>query len=166
MCTWAITSLSLANLWPMRPTCSVVLHAVTPGVYRTLETLCWKGVCLIEEDRIGTTAVVVVNQAIAHQYLGDQPLGKRLNLDLGPCHEKRVERCDGRGCCREHAAGCHWTEAGTRSRYRYLPGAGRRRFLSDFYRLHENCGAHETAATSAYSHREPCFGKDGYDFCC
>lgn len=63
---------------------SVVLHAVTPGVYRTLETSLLEGRLFNQEDRIGTTAVVVVNQAFAHQYLGNQPLGKRLNLDLGP----------------------------------------------------------------------------------
>jgi len=60
---------------------SVELHAVTPGAYRTLEIRLLQGRLFDQQDRIGTAAVAVVNEAFAHQYLGAQPLGKRLNLD-------------------------------------------------------------------------------------
>ncbi|MGO8720791.1 MAG: ABC transporter permease [Acidobacteriaceae bacterium] len=60
---------------------SVDLHAVTPGVYRTLQIRLVQGRVFNQGDRIGTSAVVVVNEAFAHQYLGAQPIGKRLNLD-------------------------------------------------------------------------------------
>ncbi|HTU49280.1 MAG TPA: ABC transporter permease [Acidobacteriaceae bacterium] len=60
---------------------SVELHAVTPGAYRTLEVRLLQGRRFNDGDRIGTTPVVIVNQAFARQYLGAQPLQKRLDLD-------------------------------------------------------------------------------------
>jgi predicted permease len=60
---------------------SVELHAVTPGVYRTLEIRLLRGRRFDDGDRIGTAPVVIVNRAFARQYLGTQPLQKRLNLD-------------------------------------------------------------------------------------
>ncbi len=63
---------------------SVELHAVTPGAYRTLQIRILQGRPFDDGDRIGTAPVVVVNQAFARQYLGAQPLQKRLNLDTDP----------------------------------------------------------------------------------
>ena len=63
---------------------SAEMHAVTPGVYRTLEIRLLQGRLFTPQDRIGTNAVAVVNVAFAHQYLGSQPLGKKLNLDNDP----------------------------------------------------------------------------------
>lgn len=60
---------------------SVELHATTPGAYRTLQVRLLQGRSFDDGDRIGTAPVVVVNQAFARQYLGAQPLQKRLNLD-------------------------------------------------------------------------------------
>ncbi|MGC1780931.1 MAG: ABC transporter permease [Acidobacteriaceae bacterium] len=65
---------------------STEVHAVTPGIYQTLQIRLLQGRLFDEEDHIGTPAVAVVNRTFAHQYLGDQPLGKRLNLDLGAQH--------------------------------------------------------------------------------
>jgi predicted permease len=65
---------------------STEVRAVTPEVYRTLQIRLLQGRLFNEEDHIGTPAVAVVNQSFAHQYLGAQPLGKRLNLDLGAQH--------------------------------------------------------------------------------
>lgn len=59
------------------------IHAVTPEIYRTLEVPLLQGRFFNQQDRIGTPAVAIVNQAFARQYLGSQPLGKRLNLDVG-----------------------------------------------------------------------------------
>ena len=63
---------------------SVEIHAVTPGAYRTLQVRLLQGRPFDDGDRIGTAPVVVVNQAFARQYLGAQPLQKRLNLDTDP----------------------------------------------------------------------------------
>ncbi|HET9099995.1 MAG TPA: FtsX-like permease family protein, partial [Acidobacteriaceae bacterium] len=63
---------------------SVELHAVTPGAYRTLQIRLLQGRAFDDGDRIGTAPVVVVNQAFARQYLGTNPLRKRLNLDTDP----------------------------------------------------------------------------------
>ena len=63
---------------------SVDIHAVTPGAYRTLQIRLLHGRSFDDGDRIGTAPVVVVNQAFARQYLGAQPLQKRLNLDTDP----------------------------------------------------------------------------------
>lgn len=63
---------------------SVELHAVTPGAYRTLQVRLLQGRPFDDGDRIGTAPVVIVNQAFARQYLGAQPLQKRLNLDTDP----------------------------------------------------------------------------------
>ncbi|MGC1780932.1 MAG: ABC transporter permease [Acidobacteriaceae bacterium] len=60
----------------------VEVRGVVPGVYRTLETRLLQGRVFTGQDHLGTPTVVVVNQAFAHQYLGVQPLGKRLDLDL------------------------------------------------------------------------------------
>ena len=60
---------------------SVELHALTPGAYRTLQIRLLQGRSFDDGDRIGTAPVVIVNQAFARQYLGSQPLQKRLNLD-------------------------------------------------------------------------------------
>jgi len=60
---------------------SVEMHAVTPKAYGTLEVRLVRGRSFNQQDRPGTSAVAVVNQAFAHQYLGAQPLGKILNLD-------------------------------------------------------------------------------------
>lgn len=65
---------------------STEVRAVTPDVYRTLQIRLLQGRLFNDEDHIGTPAVAVVNQSFAHQYLGAQPLGKRLNLDLGAQH--------------------------------------------------------------------------------
>lgn len=62
---------------------SVSLHAVTPGTYRTLGERLREGRFFNSEDHLGAPAVVVVNQAFAREYLGGQPIGKRLNLDVG-----------------------------------------------------------------------------------
>ena len=59
------------------------IHAVTPGAYRTLEIRLLQGRLFNQGDHIGTSAVVVVNQVFADKYLGNQPLGKRLDLDTG-----------------------------------------------------------------------------------
>jgi predicted permease len=63
---------------------SVDLHAVTPGAYRTLQIRLLQGRPFDDGDRIGTAAAAIVNQAFARQYLGTQPLQKRLNLDTDP----------------------------------------------------------------------------------
>jgi predicted permease len=63
---------------------SVEIHAVTPGAYRTLEIRLLQGRSFDDGDRIGTAPVVIVNQAFARQYLGTEPLQKRLNLDTDP----------------------------------------------------------------------------------
>ncbi len=63
---------------------SVDIHAVTPGAYRTLQIRLLHGRSFDDGDRIGTAPVAIVNQAFARQYLGNQPLQKRLNLDTDP----------------------------------------------------------------------------------
>jgi predicted permease len=70
---------------------SVELHAVTPGAYRTLEVRLLQGRRFDDGDRIGTAAVAIVNQSFAHQYLGDQPLQKRLDLDTNPTRKSILE---------------------------------------------------------------------------
>lgn len=62
---------------------SVQLHAVTPETYSTLQIRLLQGRLFGAQDHLGSPAVVVVNQAFAQTYLGTQPIGKRLNLDLG-----------------------------------------------------------------------------------
>ena len=62
---------------------SVELHAVIPDTYRTLQIRLLQGRLFNEQDHLGTPAVAIVNQAFARQFLGGEPLGKRLNLDLG-----------------------------------------------------------------------------------
>ncbi|MHB1673951.1 MAG: ABC transporter permease [Acidobacteriaceae bacterium] len=70
---------------------SVEIHAVTPGAYRTLQIRLLHGRSFDDGDRIGTAPVVVVNQAFARQYLGAQPLQKRLNLDTDPTRKSILE---------------------------------------------------------------------------
>lgn len=70
---------------------NVEIRAVTPEVYRTLEVRLLKGRLFNELDREGTPTVAVVNEAFAHQYLGGDALGKRLNLGSNP-KEKGVMR--------------------------------------------------------------------------
>ena len=70
---------------------SVELHAVTPGVDRTLQIRLLQGRPFDDGDRIGTTPVVIVNQAFAHQYLGTQPLQKRLDLDTNPTRKSVLQ---------------------------------------------------------------------------
>ena len=70
---------------------SVELHAVTPGAYRTLEVRLLQGRRFNDGDRIGTTPVIIVNQAFARQYLGAQPLQKRLDLDTNPTRKSIFE---------------------------------------------------------------------------
>jgi predicted permease len=70
---------------------SVELHAVTPGAYRTLQVRLLQGRRFNDGDRIGTTPVVIVNQSFARQYLGTQPLQKRLNLDTNPTRKSILE---------------------------------------------------------------------------
>ncbi|MGC1869680.1 MAG: ABC transporter permease [Acidobacteriaceae bacterium] len=70
---------------------SVELHAVTPGAYRTLEVRLLQGRRFNDGDRVGTAPVVIVNQAFARQYLGAQPLQKRLNLDTDPTAHSILE---------------------------------------------------------------------------
>lgn len=70
---------------------SVELHAVTPGVYRTLQIRLLQGRSFDDGDRIGTAAVAIVNQAFARQYLGAQPLQKRLDLDTNPTQKSILE---------------------------------------------------------------------------
>jgi predicted permease len=62
---------------------SAQVHVVTPSVYSTLQIRLIQGRLFEEQDSLGTTPVAVVNEAFAHTYLGTQPIGKRLNLDLG-----------------------------------------------------------------------------------
>ena len=69
----------------------VELHAVTPGAFRTLEVRLLQGRPFDDGDRIGTTPVVIVNQAFARQYLGTQPLQKRLDLDTNPTRKSIFE---------------------------------------------------------------------------
>ncbi len=61
---------------------SVNLHAVSQDAYRTLNIRLLQGRLFGDQDHIGTPSVAVVNQAFARQFLGSQPLNKRLNLDL------------------------------------------------------------------------------------
>lgn len=63
---------------------SAEIRAVTPGAYRTLGIPLLQGRLFNQQDRPGTRAVAVVNQAFAQQYLGTDPIGKRLDLDLVP----------------------------------------------------------------------------------
>lgn len=70
---------------------NVEIRAVTPEVYRTLGIRLLKGRLFNGLDRMGTPTVAVVNQAFAHQYLGGNPLGERLNLGSNP-REKGVMR--------------------------------------------------------------------------
>ncbi|HUZ05736.1 MAG TPA: ABC transporter permease, partial [Acidobacteriaceae bacterium] len=60
------------------------IRAVTPEVYRTLQIRLLQGRLFNEQDHIGAPTAVIVNEAFARQYLGAQPIGKRLNLDLSP----------------------------------------------------------------------------------
>ncbi len=69
----------------------VELHAVTPGAFRTLEVRLLQGRPFDDGDRIGTTPVVIVNQAFARHYLGTQPLQKRLDLDPNPTRKSIFE---------------------------------------------------------------------------
>ena len=69
----------------------VELHAVTPGAFRTLEVRLLQGRPFDDGDRIGTTPVVIVNQAFARHYLGTQPLQKRLDLDTNPTRKSIFE---------------------------------------------------------------------------
>lgn len=62
---------------------SAEIHAVLPGAYRTLQIPLLQGRMFGNEDRLGTHSVAVVNQAFARQYLGNDAVGKRLDLDLG-----------------------------------------------------------------------------------
>jgi predicted permease len=62
---------------------SVELHAVSPDAYRTLQIRLLQGRLFGEQDHLGSPAAVIVNQAFAHEYLGADPVGKRLNLDEG-----------------------------------------------------------------------------------
>jgi predicted permease len=62
----------------------VELHVVTPGAFRTLQIRLLQGRSFDDGDRVGSTPVVIVNQSFARQYLGAQPLEKRLNLDTDP----------------------------------------------------------------------------------
>lgn len=62
---------------------SVELHAVSPNAYRTLQIRLLQGRFFGEQDHLGSSAAVIVNQAFANEYLGTQPVGKRLNLDEG-----------------------------------------------------------------------------------
>lgn len=70
---------------------SVEIHAVTPGAYRTLQIRLLHGRSFGDGDRIGTVPVVVVNQAFARQYLGTQPLQKKLDLDTNPTRPSILE---------------------------------------------------------------------------
>jgi predicted permease len=70
---------------------SVELHAVTPGAYRTLQIRLLQGRRFDDGDRVGTAPVVIVNRAFARQYLGAQPLQKRLNLDPNPTRKSIFE---------------------------------------------------------------------------
>ena len=69
----------------------VELHAVTPGAYSTLQIRLLHGRPFDDGDRVGTAPVVIVNQAFARQYLGAQPLEKRLNLDPNPTRKSIFE---------------------------------------------------------------------------
>ena len=70
---------------------TVELHAVTPGAYSTLQIRLLHGRPFDDGDRVGTAPVVIVNQAFARQYLGAQPLEKRLNLDPNPTRKSIFE---------------------------------------------------------------------------
>lgn len=70
---------------------SVEVHVVTPDAYRTLQVPLLQGRRFNDGDRIGTAPVVIVNQSFARQYLGAQPLQKRLNLDPNPTRKSILE---------------------------------------------------------------------------
>lgn len=59
------------------------VRIVTPSIYRTLQVALLQGRLFNREDHVGTAAVAIVNRTFAREFLGSQPLGQRLNLDLG-----------------------------------------------------------------------------------
>ncbi len=59
------------------------LRVVSPGFFEAMGIPVREGRAIADEDRAGTTPVVVVNEALARQYFEGPALGRRLNDFLG-----------------------------------------------------------------------------------
>jgi predicted permease len=64
-------------------TCPVAFNAATPGYFETMRMRILRGRGIVEQDSTNSARVVVINEAMARAYFGnDNPIGKRLVLNL------------------------------------------------------------------------------------
>jgi putative ABC transport system permease protein len=66
----------------------VGIHSVSPDYFKTLRVSLLKGRVFTDQDRIGAPRAAVINQTAAEKFFpGEEPLGKRIHVVVGPSSE-------------------------------------------------------------------------------
>src|SRR5262245_18261177 len=66
------------------------IQAVTPEYFRAMRLRVIAGRAFQSSDTAAALSAIVVNRTFASQYLGDRPLGQRLNLGMANVRESEV----------------------------------------------------------------------------
>jgi putative ABC transport system permease protein len=66
----------------------VGVHSVSPDYFKTLRVNLLKGRVFTDQDRVGAPRVAIINQTAAETFFpGEEPLGKRIHVGIGPSYE-------------------------------------------------------------------------------